>query len=590
MLPFRRAISIDFEFRADPGCHPHVWCLTAKDKHTGEAKRWWRNELLTMREAPFPADRDTVVMSYAMSAEMACFLELGWRPPEYLLDLYAEFRWATNGQQLMFGGKDAAKLKKHKHSMLAAAFTFGIPAMDTTRKEEMRALAITRQEFAPEEQAELMDYCAEDVEITDKLLEALVPLIDWPRALLRGRYGLAVARMERTGVPIDLPCWNHLRANWNSVIRRLIDTTDAAYGVFHDGHFSDQRLADYVARKGYGDHWGRTSTGQLQRDKRTLKHMALLHPDMNPLKELLSTLGESRLLGLATGPDGYNRTGLIPFRAVTARNQPSSAKFIFGPAKWLRGMIMAKPGEAIAYLDYSAEEVCIVAALSGDESLLADCQTGDPYIAFAVRAGLAPAGATKDSYGEPRELVKVLFLSLNYGRTAHGLALALGVPSYAARDLWRKHERAYPQLHRWLQGVIDAASVRGWQHSVFGWRRYVPEGFNPRSIRNWPCQTLGAEILMLAAIALTEAGVEVCAPAHDAFLIKAPIDRIDAVVAEATAIMEAVAEMATGGFRIRVDNKIYPHGTRYMDKRGREMWERVTKLLDPIDDQEPVAA
>ena len=157
------------------------------------------------------------------------------------------------------------------------------------------------------------------------------------------------------------------------------------------------------------------------------------------------------------------------------------------------------PGEAVAYLDFSAEEVCILAALSDDENLKADCLSGDPYLAFAIRAGLAPPGASKETHGSVRDMVKVLFLSLNYGRTVRGLAAALDVPVWRAQDLMRRHERAYPQVHRWLRGVIDAASIRGEQHSVFGWQRFVPEGFNPRSIRNWPCQTMGFEILMLAA-------------------------------------------------------------------------------------------
>jgi hypothetical protein len=72
-------------------------------------------------------------------------------------------------------------------------------------------------------------------------------------------------------------------------------------------------------------------------------------------------------------------------------------------------------------------------------------------------------------------------------------------PVWRAEDLMRRHERAYRQVHRWLRRVIDAASIRGEQHSVFGWQRFAPEGFNPHSIRNWPCQTIGFEILMLAA-------------------------------------------------------------------------------------------
>jgi hypothetical protein len=47
VLPFRCVVSIDFEYRADPGHRPHVWCLVARDHDQGEIGRWWRNELLT---------------------------------------------------------------------------------------------------------------------------------------------------------------------------------------------------------------------------------------------------------------------------------------------------------------------------------------------------------------------------------------------------------------------------------------------------------------------------------------------------------------------------------------------------------------
>ena len=37
----------------------------------------------------------------------------------------------------------------------------------------------------------------------ERLLPAMLPKIDLPRALLRGRYMYAAARMEWNGVPID---------------------------------------------------------------------------------------------------------------------------------------------------------------------------------------------------------------------------------------------------------------------------------------------------------------------------------------------------------------------------------------------------
>ncbi len=56
--------------------------------------------------------------------------------------------------------------------------------------------------------------------------------IDWPRALLRGRYMKAVAVMEQNGVPIDLAIHQQLVAGWDDLKARLITAVDADFGVF----------------------------------------------------------------------------------------------------------------------------------------------------------------------------------------------------------------------------------------------------------------------------------------------------------------------------------------------------------------------
>ena len=65
-----------------------------------------------------------------------------------------------------------------------------------------------------------------------RLLPAMLPKIDLPRALLRGRYMVAVARMEYAGVPIDVPTLNLLQQNWTNIQDELIASIDAGYGVF----------------------------------------------------------------------------------------------------------------------------------------------------------------------------------------------------------------------------------------------------------------------------------------------------------------------------------------------------------------------
>jgi hypothetical protein len=60
---------------------------------------------------------------------------------------------------------------------------------------------------------------------------------------------------------------------------------------------------------------------------------------------------------IAVGPDERNRTMLSPFGARTGRKTPSNTRFLFGPAVWLRGLIKPPAARALAYIDWSSQEV-----------------------------------------------------------------------------------------------------------------------------------------------------------------------------------------------------------------------------------------
>jgi DNA polymerase I len=114
---------------------------------------------------------------------------------------------------------------------------------------------------------------------------------------------------------------------------------------------------------------------------------------------------------------------------------------------------------------------------------------------------------------------------------------------------------------------------------VFGWQLHVAAGFNPRSLRNFPMQANGAEMLRLACCLATERDIEVCAPVHDAILICAPLERIEADVAAAQAAMGEAARTVLGGFDLRSDANIIRYPSRCMDPRGVVMWDRVMGLI-----------
>src|SRR5262249_27811061 len=81
-------------------------------------------------------------------------------------------------------------------------------------------------------QIELVDYCQTDVDPLGRLLQAMLPTLDLPRALLRGRYMAAAAAMEWNGVPIDTEALAALQANWVRIKHRITAAVDVDYGVF----------------------------------------------------------------------------------------------------------------------------------------------------------------------------------------------------------------------------------------------------------------------------------------------------------------------------------------------------------------------
>ena len=279
-------------------------------------------------------------------------------------------------------------------------------------------------------------------------------------------------------------------------------------------------------------------------------------------------MSEMRLNDLAVGHDGRNRTILSAFRAKTGRNQPSNTQFIFGPSVWLRGLIKPPPGYAVAYVDWSNQEFGIAAKLSGDEQMMAAYQSGDPYLAFGKQCGRLPQDATKATHPDTRQLLKGCVLGVLFGMEAKTLALNIGQPEIVARDLLRLHRETYQKFWQWSDAAVDHAMLHGSLHTVFGWHVHVGENPNPRSLRNFPMQANGAEMMRIAACLATERGIEVCAPIHDAFLICAPIDRIDEEAAAMRAAMIEASRAVLDGFELRVDVDVVRFPDRYMDPRG----------------------
>jgi DNA polymerase I-like protein with 3'-5' exonuclease and polymerase domains len=274
---------------------------------------------------------------------------------------------------------------------------------------------------------------------------------------------------------------------------------------------------------------------------------------------------------------------LSAFRARTGRNQPSNSKFIFGPATWLRGLICPQPGYGIAYIDWCQQEFGIAAALSSDPLMMESYQSGDPYLAFAKQAGAVPANATKESHPAERDQFKACVLAVQYGMGEDSLAMRINQPVLRARQLLRLHRETYKVFWDWSDAALDYAMLHGKLWTVFGWTIHVDDRPNPRSLRNFPMQANGAEMLRLACCLAVERGIRVCAPVHDALLIEAPLKSLGKAIVDTQKAMAEASEVVLNGLRLNTDVDITRYPDRYMDKRGAMMWETIWKIMETLE-------
>jgi len=565
--PFKHVWLVDFEFSAPPGENPKPICLVAWDLVSGQKMRIWQDELNTLKMPPYDISSESLFVAYYASAEMGCHLSLNWGLPENVLDLFTEFRAKTNGNPPSCGS-----------GLLGALIWHGIDAMDSTEKDSMRELAIRGGPFSKEEIKDLINYCEADVEALSKLLPAMLPEIDIGRALLRGRYMKAAAKIEHNGIPIDTDTLHLLKEQWERLPQQLIALIDNDYGVFEEQTFKYDLFAKYLIANDIP--WPRLASGKLDLKDETFRERAKSYPQLNALRELRLSLSQLRLSNLAIGSDDRNRCLLSPFRSRTGRNQPSNSKFIFGPSVWLRSLIKPKPNTGIAYIDWSQQEFGIAAALSNDLKMMEAYRSGDPYLAFAKQAGAVPEHATKSSHKAQRDQFKACVLAVQYGMGPDSLAARINQPIAKAKQLLQLHRETYRTFWAWSDAAVDYAMLHNKLWTVFGWTIHTDNNPNPRFLRNFLMQGNGAEMLRLACCMLIESGIKVCAPIHDAVLIESSLDSLDNDIKKAQQLMEEASAAILNGFTLRSDVEVVRSPNRYLDERGKNMWEKVSEILE----------
>lgn len=201
-----------------------------------------------------------------------------------------------------------------------------------------------------------------------------------------------------------------------------------------------------------------------------------------------------------------------------------------------KAFVPSTPEHILIDADYSQIELRVMAAMSGDETML-DIFKNDLDIHTKTAAEVN--GVTEDLVTPAmRSNAKAVNFGIIYGMSDFGLGKDLNIPRWVAKRYIEAYFATYPGVEIFLEEAIEFAKENGYAVTLFGRRRYLPElaesnkyitkQFGERVARNMPVQGTAADIMKIAMInvynELKNRGLKakMILQVHDELLIDAP--------------------------------------------------------------------
>ena len=329
---FREVWLADFEFIAGTGDRPVPICLVAREVRLSASTGCGGRISRDGSPRPYSTAVDCLFVSYYASAELGCHLALGWPLPVRVLDLLCRVSALTNGRPTPCGnGPCSARSRSSGSTPSTSPRRTPCGSLSFGRAVVIRG-AGGRSSTTVTRTSAALNACARHA-----------ARLDFPRALLRGRYMAAAARIEHCRRPRSIrQALERLRASWPTIQDRLIARSTRLRRV---------RRADFQGRTAWrsGSHaqgipWPRLPSGRLALDDDTFRDMARCVSRQSPrLRELRVSLAQLRL---RRSGRGRRRPQPLSAVSVSCADRPEPAqqcRFIFGPRSG-SGAYSTQPG------------------------------------------------------------------------------------------------------------------------------------------------------------------------------------------------------------------------------------------------------
>ncbi|ENA1797922.1 DNA polymerase I [Flavobacterium psychrophilum] len=371
---------------------------------------------------------------------------------------------------------------------------------------------------------EIKEYAAEDADITYQLKQNFSPILD--KAETKKLFEEieiplipVLAAMELEGINLDVPFLKSMSAEMalesNALEQKIYETAGEKFNLA-----SPKQLGDVLFDKMKigGAKQKKTKTGQYATGEEILSYLANDNPIVKDILEWrqMVKLQSTYIDALPNQVDkktGRVHTDYMQTVAATGRLSSNNPNLQNIPVRTERGRLIRKAfiprneNYTLISADYSQIELRIIAALSGEENMIAAFQNNqDIHKSTAAKVFNV---ALEDVTKEQRSNAKTVNFGIIYGVSAFGLSNQTSLSRKESAELIDAYYATYPKLKSYMSNQVDFARENGYVQTVLGRRRYLKDinsanmmvkSGAERNAVNAPIQGSAADIVKIAMI------------------------------------------------------------------------------------------
>jgi DNA polymerase I len=314
----------------------------------------------------------------------------------------------------------------------------------------------------------------------------------------------------------------------------------------------------------------KTKTGQYATGEDVLEKLRSKHEIVDnilvfrELSKLKSTYIDT-LPTLINPRTGRVHTSFNQSVAVTGRLSSNNPNLQNIPIRTDRGREIRKAfvprdeNHVLLSADYSQIELRIVAAISGDESMIqAFRDNKDIHTATAAKVyGIDEADVDKTM----RRNAKAVNFGIIYGQSAFGLAENLGISRTEAKAIIDSYFIQYPGIRKYMSDMIAFAHEHGYVQTIAGRKRWLRDihsanqtvrGYAERNAINMPIQGTAADMIKMAMVAVHKVlkqenlQTKMILQVHDELVFDVPKSEQDRISLLITDAMEQAMPLPNG--------------------------------------------